>query len=198
MAKLLLLLISSLLVFSVIANKGIVSKSFLFQKKLFVLFVINLCFVFFFLIFITLFLLLDICSAQLDCSSCRSYQYCGWCLNEDQQGICLSSAEDTEICTGWYEVDCPIHHSEETDPNQAPLECGLFDRCDECLESELGCKYCPYNMKCMLESDNAVCAVPFITKETESECPLVKEDAGSSLTPFACMIVLLSFLIIVF
>merc|ERR1739848_811785 len=145
MAKLLLLLISSLLVFSVIANK-------------------------------------DICSAQLDCSSCRSYQYCGWCLNEDQQGICLSSAEDTEICTRWYEVDCPIHHSEETDPNQAPL----------------GCKYCPYNMKCMLESDNAVCAVPFITKETESECPLVKEDAGSSLTPFACMIVLLSFLIIVF
>ena len=73
--------------------------------------------------------------------------------------------------------------------------CSSFVGCDECLLSEVECKYCPEEKRCVAVESEAVCAVPFLSKEDEEECPLITLDSGSALTPFACIIVLFSFLI---
>lgn len=121
---------------------------------------------------------------------CRSEVHCGWCINEDQPtGSCQSTIKNANICNKWSDSCFDLSAQ-----NQYEI-CESFTQCDECLESEIGCKYCPDENKCFPLDAPISCSVPFITEENEDECPITKKDAGSALTPFACVIVLFSFLI---
>lgn len=134
----------------------------------------------------------DKCVKFTNCNECRAEMHCGWCTSEDQPiGSCKSTTKNSDTCKHWVEncwvLPLAVH-------NFNPM-CEAFTQCNECLESDIGCKYCPDENKC-LPVDSAIrCSVPFITIETEDECPMTKKDAGSALTPFACVIVLFSFLI---
>merc|ERR1711862_984328 len=139
------------------------------------------------------------CENIQNCNECEESPHCGWCSTDSDftNGLCRSSTKNIESCPRWRQggENCLFLSFEQTLGQRFPAFCEAFSQCDECLESEFDCKYCPDEKKCLPSASSATCSVPFITQENEAECPLTKQDAGSSLTPFACVIVLFSFLI---
>ena len=73
-------------------------------------------------------------------------------------------------------------------------KCEDLNTCSECVESELNCKFCP-SLGCVVAHSKEPCSQEYVTSKNEDECPTIKAAAGSALTPFACIIVLLSFLV---
>lgn len=137
-----------------------------------------------------------LCHKHRTCEACQTSTLCEWCLDETLvHGKCQSLSDgDDLLCPRRLRDTCAVDQVQRI---SSVVMCESYQDCGACLDSEWDCKYCPEQSRCLSAQSEASCATPFVTSDNESECPDFKHDAGSSLTPFACIIVLFSFLIMV-
>merc|ERR1712130_64373 len=136
-----------------------------------------------------------LCHTHQTCEACQTSTLCEWCLDESLvRGRCQDLSDGGLLCPRRLRDTCAV---DQVLVVSSTIMCASYQDCGACLESEWDCKYCPEQSRCVPAQSEASCALPFVTKDNELECPLFKHDAGSALTPFACVIVLFSFLIMV-
>jgi len=120
------------------------------------------------------------CSKVLSCQACVDAPGCGWCA-----GSCTPSTE------------CPLDIRLQTRPEECgePFKnCANHQRCTECVTSPASCKFCPGSVGCVPASSIEVCPTDYL--DQREECAEEGFGVGSRLAPFACLIVLLAFLVV--
>jgi len=120
------------------------------------------------------------CSKVRSCQACVEAPGCGWCA-----GSCTPSAE------------CPLDIRLQTRPEECGeslRNCANHQRCTECVTSPASCKFCPGSVGCVPASSIEVCSTDYL--DSREECAEEGFGVGSRLAPFACLIVLLAFLVV--